>query len=60
MVQNLIPNLNSKTGRLYRDVVDCYIFAREDLSGQEAGRLMEYVVSSLKVFVYTIVDQNGK
>lgn len=48
MVQNLIPNLNSKTGRMYRDVVERCIFAREDLSGQEAGQLMEYVVGSLE------------
>jgi serine/threonine protein kinase len=48
VVQNLIPNLNSKTGRLYRDVVERCIFAREDLSGQEAGQLMEYVVGTLE------------
>ncbi len=34
IVRNLITNLNSKTGRLYRDVVERCIFAREDLSGQ--------------------------
>jgi hypothetical protein len=48
VVQNLIPNLNSKTGRLYRDVVERCIFARDDLTGQEAGELMEYVVGSLE------------
>jgi len=48
VVQNLIPNLNSKTGRLYRDIVERCICAKEDLSGQEAGQLMEYVVSSLE------------
>ena len=48
VVQNLVPNLNSKTGRVYREVVERCIFAREDLSGQEAGHLMEYVVGSLE------------
>jgi hypothetical protein len=43
-----VPNLNSKTGRVYREVVERCIFAREDLSGQEAGKLMEYVVGSLE------------
>ncbi|PMD48512.1 hypothetical protein L207DRAFT_627232 [Hyaloscypha variabilis F] len=48
VLQNLVPNLNSKTGRVYREVVERCIFAREDLSGQEAGQLMEYVVGSLE------------
>jgi hypothetical protein len=48
VIQNLVPNLNSKTGRLYRDVVERCIFAKEDLSGQEASQLMEYVVSTLE------------
>ncbi|KAE9376964.1 hypothetical protein N431DRAFT_542423 [Stipitochalara longipes BDJ] len=48
VVQNLVPNLNSKTGRVFREVVERCIFAREDLSGQEAGQLMEYVVGSLE------------
>jgi hypothetical protein len=48
VVQNLVPNLNSKTGKLYRDVVERCLFAREDLTGQEAGELMEYVVGSLE------------
>jgi len=48
VVQNLVPNLGSKTGRLYREVVERCLFAREDLSSQEAGQLMEYVVSSLE------------
>lgn len=48
VVQNLVPNLNSKTGKLYREVVERCLFAREDLSGQEAGELMEYVVGSLE------------
>jgi hypothetical protein len=48
VVQNLVPNLGSKTGRLYREVVERCLFAREDLSSLEAGQLMEYVVSSLE------------
>jgi len=48
VMQNLVPNLGSKTGRVYRDVVERCLFAREDLNGQEAGQLMEYVVGSLE------------
>lgn len=48
VVQNLVPNLGSKTGRLYREVVERCLFAREDLNSQEAGQLMEYVVGSLE------------
>jgi serine/threonine protein kinase len=48
VVQNLVPNLGSKTGRLYREVVERCLFAREELDGQEAGHLLEYVVGSLE------------
>lgn len=48
VIQNLVPNLNSKTGRLYREVVERCISAQEDLTGEEAGKLMEYVVGSLE------------
>ncbi|KAH6719202.1 prion-inhibition and propagation-domain-containing protein, partial [Leptodontidium sp. 2 PMI_412] len=48
VVQNLVPNLNSKTGRLYREVVERCLFAKDDLSDQEAGQLMEIVVGSLE------------
>lgn len=48
VLQNLVPNLGSKTGRLYREVVERCLFAREDLNSQEAGQLMEYVVGSLE------------
>jgi len=48
VVQNLVPNLGSKTGRLYREVVERCLFAREDLNSQEAGQLMGYVVGSLE------------
>jgi serine/threonine protein kinase len=48
VIQNLVPNLNSKTGRIYREVVEKCLFAKEDLTGQEAGKLMEYVVGSLE------------
>jgi hypothetical protein len=48
VIQNLAPNLNSKTGRLYREVVERCIFAREDLTGAESGQLMEYVVGTLE------------
>ncbi|KAG0649681.1 hypothetical protein D0Z07_3784 [Hyphodiscus hymeniophilus] len=48
VVQNLVPSLGSKAGRLYREVVERCLFAREDLNGQETGHLMEYVVGSLE------------
>lgn len=48
VIQNLVPNLNSKTGRLYREVVERCLFAKDDLSDQEAGQLMEFVVASLE------------
>ncbi len=48
VAQNLLPNLNSKTGRLYREVVERCLFLRDDLSDQEAGQLMEYVVGTLE------------
>jgi hypothetical protein len=47
VVQNLLPNLNSKTGRLYREVVERCLFAKEDL-GTGSGQLMEYVVETLE------------
>jgi hypothetical protein len=48
VVQNLVPNLGSKTGKLYREAVERCLFAREDLTSQEAGQLMEYVVGTLE------------
>lgn len=48
VIQNLMPNLGSKTGKLYREVVERCIFAREDMTGKEAGMLMEYVTGSLE------------
>lgn len=48
VVQNLLPNLNSKTGRKYREVVARCLSVKEDLNGKEVGQLMEYVVGSLE------------
>ncbi len=48
VLQNLVPNLGSKTGRLYREIVEHCLSAREDLTSQEAGQLMEYVVGNLE------------
>jgi hypothetical protein len=48
VIQNLVPNLGSKTGRVYREVVERCLLAREDLTSQEAGQLMEYVVETLE------------
>jgi len=44
----LVPGLTSKTGRLYREVVERCLFVREDFSSQEAGQLMEYIVGTLE------------
>jgi serine/threonine protein kinase len=46
--QNLVPNLGSKTGKIYREVVARCLAAREDLTVQQSGQLMEFVVSSLE------------
>lgn len=48
VLQNLVPNLNSKTGRLYREVVERCLLAKEDLTNEEAGQMMEYVVGTLE------------
>ncbi|RFU35974.1 hypothetical protein B7463_g346, partial [Scytalidium lignicola] len=48
VIQNLVPNLNSKTGRIYREIVERCLLAKEDLTGEEAGQLMEYVVGTLE------------
>jgi serine/threonine protein kinase len=48
VIQNLVPNLGSKTGRIYKDVVQRCLAAPEDLSVQQAGELLEDVVSSLE------------
>jgi hypothetical protein len=44
----LVPGLGSKTGRLYREVVEQCLGAREDLTSNEASQLMESVVSTLE------------
>lgn len=48
VIQNLVPNLGSKTGRIYKEVVERCLAAPEDLTVQEAGQLMELVVGSLE------------
>jgi hypothetical protein len=48
VIQNLVPNLGSKTGRIYKEVVERCLAAPEDLTVQQAGELMETVVSSLE------------
>lgn len=40
VVQNLVPNIEIETERLYGEVVERCFFARDHLSGQEAGQLM--------------------
>jgi hypothetical protein len=44
----LVPGLGSKTGSVYRTVVEKCLFAKGDLSGAEAGDLMECVVGTLE------------
>lgn len=44
----LLPGLDAKTGRRFRDVVELCLTADEDLSSQEAGQLMEDVVARLE------------
>jgi hypothetical protein len=44
----LVPGLGSKTGSLYREVVERCLYAKENLTSVEAGNLMEYVVGTLE------------
>jgi hypothetical protein len=44
----LVPGLGSKTGSLYREVVERCLNAKENLSSVEAGSVMEYVVGMLE------------
>lgn len=44
----LVPGLGSKTGVLYRQVIERCLSVKENLTGEEAGSLMGYVVSSLE------------
>ncbi|KAM3071228.1 hypothetical protein ACMFMG_008818 [Clarireedia jacksonii] len=48
VLQNLVPGLGSKTGRLYREVVERCLCVKEDLSSAEVGQLLEFVVGSLE------------
>ncbi|KIN01981.1 hypothetical protein OIDMADRAFT_53499 [Oidiodendron maius Zn] len=48
VIQNLVPNLGSKTGRIYKELVERCLAAPEDLTTQQAGQLMEFVVDSLE------------
>lgn len=44
----LVPGLNSKVGRRYREVVEMCLKAGEHMTSSEAGKLMETVVSTLE------------
>jgi hypothetical protein len=44
----LVPGLGSKTGRLYREVVERCLSAKDDISGPEASQLMDWVVATLE------------
>ncbi|KAK1451857.1 hypothetical protein CMEL01_06431 [Colletotrichum melonis] len=44
----LVPGLGSKTGKLYKQVVETCLTANDDMSSSEAGQLMEWVVTTLE------------
>ncbi|KAK8050663.1 hypothetical protein PG994_012393 [Apiospora phragmitis] len=44
----LVPGLGNRTGRVYREVVERCLTAKDDMSGKEAGQLMESVVAALE------------
>jgi len=44
----LVPGLGSKTGSLYREVVERCLYAQDDMTGIESGNLMESVVATLE------------
>ncbi|KAK8140232.1 hypothetical protein PG984_000298 [Apiospora sp. TS-2023a] len=44
----LVPGLGNRTGRVYREVVERCLTAPDDISGEEAGLLMEGVVAALE------------
>ncbi|TDZ53096.1 hypothetical protein CTRI78_v007200 [Colletotrichum trifolii] len=44
----LVPGLGSKTGKLYKNVVEKCLTAKDDMSSTEAGQLMEWVVTTLE------------
>jgi len=48
VVSVLVPGLGSKTGRLYREVVERCLFAKEDMTSSEAGQLMGWIVGTLE------------
>jgi hypothetical protein len=48
VIQNLVPNLGSKTGRIYKSLVERCLNAPEDLTAQQAGQLLEFIVGSLE------------
>ncbi|KAK1639254.1 prion-inhibition and propagation-domain-containing protein [Colletotrichum phormii] len=44
----LVPGLGSKTGKLYKQVVEKCLTAKDNMSSSEAGQLMEWVVTTLE------------
>ncbi|TDZ29912.1 hypothetical protein C8035_v003774 [Colletotrichum spinosum] len=44
----LVPGLGSKTGKLYKNVVEKCLTAKDDMSSTEAGQLMGWVVTTLE------------
>jgi len=44
----LVPGVGSKTGGLYREVVERCLYAKENMTSVEAGNVMEYVVGTLE------------
>jgi hypothetical protein len=48
VLQVLVPSLGSKTGGMYRQVVEKCLFAKEDMTGIECHNLMEEIVGILE------------
>ncbi|KAI4592011.1 hypothetical protein KJ359_011958 [Pestalotiopsis sp. 9143b] len=48
ILPQLLPRLGAKVGRLYRDVVERCLTAKDDISSEDAGQLMEEVVATLE------------
>jgi hypothetical protein len=48
ILPQLLPRLGAKVGRLYRDVVEKCLTAKDDISSEDAAQLMEDVVATLE------------
>ncbi|ETS87078.1 hypothetical protein PFICI_00906 [Pestalotiopsis fici W106-1] len=48
ILPQLLPRLGAKVGRLYRDLVEKCLTAKDDISSEDAAQLMEEVVATLE------------